>query len=107
LDISIDDGRVFQATETIEGVDGKTLTETIRAADDGKPYGVEGSPFPLTVMVDHAGDGPLVITMMAGRTRGRQVCRFGNDRNTTVCGETDFGADARREFHGRSVYVRE
>jgi hypothetical protein len=77
LDVIIDDERMYEATETIVGTDGKVRTETIRAAFDGKPYAVEGSPNGVTVAMRHLVDGSLRAELETpDGFRALIICRF-------------------------------
>lgn len=107
LYVAIDDETNYEATETIVGRDGAVRAETIRAAYDGKPYPVQGSPHKLTVAMTHLASGASRIELSTrDGLRGLIICGLSADRNTMICDETD--ADAKGiSTPARSVYVRD
>ena len=107
LDVTRDDEQAYEATETVVALDGKIRTEHIKAAYDGKPYPVEGSPNHTTVsMTRLAEDGRYVTLDTPIGFHGAILCSLSGDLDPMTCDEM-FTDPKGRITSGRIVYVRD
>jgi hypothetical protein len=108
LDIKVDDGTRYEATETVITTDGKVRTATIRAAYDGKPYPVEGSPHGLTVAMTRLAAGTTRAELRTpDGLRAVIMCSLSADLNTMTCDGIGTDRSSGANTSARSVYVRD
>ena len=107
LDITTDDGMIYEESETVVRVDGRTETESVRAPVDGKFYPVQGSPHGVLAAITYRALGSMTIELRAPiGLHSREVCNLSADLNTLICDETDTDSQGNRTF-AKSVYTRE
>jgi hypothetical protein len=90
LDVTLDDGKSFAATRTIELADGAIVRQALHAEYDGKPHPVEGGPPGETIAISHgAGDRFLFEDDTADGERSTAICLVAPDRRSYTCGGAD------------------
>ena len=107
LDVITDDGKIYEAAETVVRSNGETTTQRVRLPLDRKFHRIEGSPNAVSASITRRVSGAMTIELRgAGGIHGREVCEISTDRNTITCGLT--GTDPQgRTTSAKSVYVRD
>ena len=107
LEITTDDGKMFEASETVTRTDGQTTTESYRIPVDGDFHPVRGSPVGASIAITRRALGSIATEMRApDGLQVREACTLSADQNTLVC--EFIGTDSHgKTTPAKSVYVRD
>ena len=107
LAITTDDGKMFEASETVARTDGTTATEFYRVPVDGEFHPIQGSSVGGSIAITHRALGSITTEMrMPDGLHAREVCTISADQSTLVC--EFIGTDSHgKTMPAKNVYVRD